>query len=568
MQPVTERTPELESCDDEPASRDLSLEPNSVTRTLPSSALSPERAEIGLDTPAPASVESEIRTDPPASASYGEVADYAGRDGGQGRDVYFRPDRYQRADLGPMGVTVEVFVRERRHACELVDVSQNGVAFAWPSELGVEVGASLQSITIKFDGHEAYRGEARVSSIRRIQERTVVGASFVDTLMNIDDVLHLRDVKAWTGSAQSKGLELGQSPWRVSGHDRFKGLVAEFRLMLEDARASLTELEASLPWDLLHGEHRSAARAALIERIRREFVGDMLAYSNEIDVALRLSSKSEREALREFSNRYLHEILMLSPSMYRARFKPLGYPGDYEVMNDIYVNHFRGTSLFAKALNVGFTSTAAARAVRARKDLIKSELSQVLEQTPGTRPLRVLSIAAGPAQEIYELLEQRESMPRPLEVVLFDQDKRALSYSYGRLKRIVNAKWKGQVTLVHRHDSIKRLLRGQPIFGEERRFDFVYSAGLLDYVQLLTAVSLCRGLYELVAPGGKLLVGNMVPASPSRWFMELHLDWFLVYRSREEILEIGHTAAPQAELELLEEATGLNPFMALTRPEL
>ena len=526
--------------------------PNSGMRTLPSPPLSREI---------------EIKSEPPPSAGYGEVADYAGRDGGQGRDVHFRPDRYQPSDLGPVGVAVEVVLGGERAQCELVDVSQNGVAFSWPSDRSVTLGVSLSCLTIKFDGHEAYRGEARVSSIRRLQDRVIVGASFVDTLMNIDDVLHLRDVKAWTGSTRSKGLELGDAPWRVAGQERFKALVGEFRLLLEDARASLTELEASLPWDLLHGDHGSPARAALIERIRREFVSEMLGYSDAIDAALRLAPRGDREPLREFSNRYLHDLLMQSPSMYRARFKPLGYPGDYEVMNDIYTNHFRGTSLFAKALNLGFTATAAARAVRARKDLIKSELSRLLDE-PKERPLRVLSIAAGPAQEIYELLEERETMRRPLEVVLFDQDKRALSHSYGRLKRLVSAKWKQQVTLVHRHDSIKRLLRGLPVFGEQRQFDFVYSAGLLDYIQLLTAVSLCRGLYDLVAPGGKLLVGNMAPESPSRWFMELHLDWFLVYRDREEILEIGRAAAPSAELGLLEEATGLNPFMALTRPEL
>jgi extracellular factor (EF) 3-hydroxypalmitic acid methyl ester biosynthesis protein len=556
---LNDRTSELTPADDgAPSSRGVLGEagPHSATRPLPASSRPPPPDDA------------RSTSEPPPPPAYGEVADYADRDGGQGRDVFFRPDRYQRADLGPIGVAVEIDIGERRYSCELFDVSQNGVAFAWPAEISVEMGASLECVTIRFDDHEAYRGQARVSSIRRQQERTIVGVSFVDTLMNIDDVLHLRDVKAWTGSASSKGIELARAPWRVQGQDRFKSLVAEFRLMLEDARASLTELEASLPWDLLHGEHRSPAREALVERLRREFVGDMLHYSDEIDAALRVSSRDEREALREFSTRYLHDLLMQSPSMYRARFKPLGYPGDYEVMNDIYVNHLRGTNLFAKALNLGFVSTAAARAVRARKDLIKAQLSAQLDAGESSRPLRVLSIAAGPAQEIYEFLAERATMPRPLEVVLFDQDKRALSYSYGRLKRIVSAKWKKEVTLVHLHDSIKRVLRGNPVFSGQGQFDFVYSCGLLDYVQLLTAVSLCRGLFGLVAPGGKLLVGNMVPASPSRWFMELHLDWFLVYREREEILEIGRAAAGTAELELLEEATGLNPFMALTRPAL
>ncbi len=72
-------------------------------------------------------------------------------------------------------------------------------------------------------------------------------------------------------------------------------------------------------------------------------------------------------------------------------------------------------------------------------------------------------------------------------------------------------------------------------------------------------------MYGLVAPGGSLYIGNMVPESQSRWFMELHMDWFLVYRQRSEMLEIARMAAPDADLEILEEASGVNPFVMLTR---
>jgi hypothetical protein len=118
---------------------------------------------------------------------------------------------------------------------------------------------------------------------------------------------------------------------------------------------------------------------------------------------------------------------------------------------------------------------------------------------------------------------------------------------------------------VHRHDSIKRLLRGSSILAGHGAFDAVFSCGLFDYLQLLTWVSLCRNLYASVASGGKLYVGNMVPNSQSRWFMELHLDWHLAYRERSEMLELARMAAPEAQIEILEEASGINPFVVLTR---
>ncbi len=498
-------------------------------------------------------------------AAPNRVAEYAELQGTQGRDIYFRPERYQLADLGPIGVVVELRIGERIYSCELFDVSQNGVAFDWPPDLPVEVGTILDEIVVRFDQHEAYRGEARVGSLRRDDGAVIVGASLVDTLMNIEDVLHLRDVKAWSGGVDAKGLGLSESPWRVAGQERFKALVAELRLFLEDARSAFNELESSLPWHVAHGEQESPARDALIARVRAEFAVEITRASSEIDAALRLASRKEREALREFSVRHLHDLLMQAPWMHRARHKPLGYAGDYEVMNYVYDNYFSGPSLFAKAISLSFASTPAAEAVRTRKDVIKERLSALLDAPPRGRPIRILSIAAGPAQEIYELLQERQDIPQPVEIVLFDQDKRALSYSYGRLRRIVSQKWRDRVTLVHLHDSIKHLLRGSTVFAGYGAFDMVYSCGLFDYLQLLTAVSLCRSLYALVAAEGTLYVGNMVPSNPSRWFMELHLDWSLVYREKSELLEIARMAAPDAHVEIREETTGINPFVTLTR---
>jgi SAM-dependent methyltransferase len=493
------------------------------------------------------------------------ISQYVDLDGGHGRDVFFRPDRYQRSDFGPVGAVVELVLKDKVERCELHDVSQNGLAFEWPRGLPVEVGTVLDRIVVRFDEHEAYGGEARVSSVRRGNETTLVGVSLTDTLMNIEDVLHLRDVKAFTAGSDSKGLGLADAPWRVEGQERFKALVAELRLFFEDAEDKFAKLERSLPWHVVSGEHESPARDALIERVRTDFVLEVVRAANEIDSALRAASRNERDALREYSLRHLQSVMMQSPWMHRARHKPLGYPGDYEVMNGLYGRHFIGPNLFAKAVNLAFVSMPAAEAVRTRKDRIRRCLEELIDSHKGEGPVRILTIAAGPAQEVYELLAERPIIDVPLEIVLFDQDKRALTYSYGRLRRIVASKRLEHVKLVHLHDSIKHLLREADVFAGHGAFDAVFACGLFDYLQLLTAVSLCRKLYGLVAPGGTLYIGNMVPSNPTRWIMEFHLDWLLVYRERAEMIELARMAAPEAKVSILEEPTGVNPFVALSR---
>lgn len=491
---------------------------------------------------------------------------YTDLEGAHGRDIFFRPERYPRSELGPVGVAVDVAHEGVLQRCELQDVSQNGFAFHWHWEPAPELGLVLQEVALRFDSHEAYRGQVRVSSIRRHDKTTLVGVSLIDTLMNIDDVLLLRDVKARIAEPDFQGPVLSAAPWRVSGQEHFKAQVAELRLFLEDAQQSFAALEAALPWHVVHGDQETPAREALIERIRAGFVADVVQASKEIDSALRGVPKEAREALRAFSLRQLDAPVMTAPVMHRARHKPLGYPGDFEVMNGLYGRHFSGPTLFAKAMNLAFAMTPAAQAVRNRKELIQGRLWAALDEHAGrSEPLRILSVAAGPAEEVFGLLAERTEIEVPLEVVLFDQDRSALAFSYARLSRLVAARWQGRVRIVHLHDSITRLLRGSTQLAAATGFHAVYACGLFDYLQPHSWVSLCRTLYGTLAPGGTLYVGNMVPACPSRWLMEFHLDWCLEYRERVELLELGRKAAPDASCSILEETSGVNPFVALAR---
>ena len=64
---------------------------------------------------------------------------------------------------------------------------------------------------------------------------------------------------------------------------------------------------------------------------------------------------------------------------------------------------------------------------------------------------------------------------------------------------------------------------------------------------------------------GTVYIGNMVPSNPSRWIMEHHLDWYLLYRKHEEILDFAQEACPLSRHELLTEPAGVNPFVRITR---
>ncbi len=486
--------------------------------------------------------------------------------GTQGRAVYFRPHRYGDAELAPLKTVLTVYVDGHAHTCGARDVSQIGTAFAWPTELETPPqGHKVERLCVDFDSHRAYDGVARIGSIREIEGALVVGAELSERLLNMDEVLELRDLRRASAAAPLP-LACRDRDWQLGGHATFKRLIGELLLYLEDSEQHFQALEAALPWSVLHGGRDSAARAALIELVKSEFMPDFLSLTEQLFDAVRDVPKDETAPLVRYSRRYLDGWFMRAPWMHRARHKPLGYPGDHEVMNHIYRLGFDGTDLMAKALNYATLHSPAAAAARNRKDLVRETLAKLLhERKDSTEIVRILSVAAGPAQEVYELLSAVEELPERVEVVLFDQDPVALTWAYGRLRRLVDQRFPGQVDILFLHYSIKRLLKDDMLFSRFGPFDAIVCCGLYDYLRHGAAAHLTGRLFDNLLPGGTAYISNMFPANPSRWIMEHHLDWQLLYRTHEEILAFANDGAPRGESRIVTEPTGVTPFVFVHR---
>jgi extracellular factor (EF) 3-hydroxypalmitic acid methyl ester biosynthesis protein len=486
---------------------------------------------------------------------------YEDLEGGQGREVFFRPIRFRPADLAPVIASVAITTEGVTTNCALHDVSQTGVAFEWHDANQL---VKFDVLALSFDGYEAYRGGCRIVSVRAVDGVTIVAATFLDFLINIDHVLQLRTVRQWRHAPEER-MTASRLSWHVGGHDGFKAKVAEFRLFMEEAKHQFGELERALPWNVVNGERNAPGHQGLVERVREDFVPDVVQFAAEIDALRRLASPQEDHALKAFSRLHVHEYMMQSPWMARALAKPLGYPGDYEVMNYVYSRQFEGPNLFGRAVSYAFLQAPASIAVRARKDMVRDRLRKLVLGWKEHRPIRILSVAAGPAQEVFELLTGLDDTPAPIEIILFDQDHAALAYGYGRLIEEIAARWAGRVRVTFLHDSIRRLLQDPEIFRSFGSFDAIICAGLYDYLRVPTAVALTRNMFARLNEGGEAYIGNMAVENPSRWFMEQHLDWVLIHRTRDEMRAFAEEAAPTATVSILEEISGVNPFLCVRR---
>jgi SAM-dependent methyltransferase len=226
----------------------------------------------------------------------------------------------------------------------------------------------------------------------------------------------------------------------------------------------------------------------------------------------------------------LHE----DPFIERAFAKPRGYAGD-AVMLDFIYHHPANNGYLAAATprgraSTGFsTNTPAPRGVRNRAWLLATEIDALCARNPKAE---ILSLACGHQREaLHSRAVQSRSFGR---FVALDQDEKSLE--------VVRADV-GPLGVEAREGSVKDVIARGRRLG---RFDFIYAAGLYDYLNDKVAARLLQSLFGMLKPGGKVWVANFLPGILDRPFMESLMDWWLVYRTADQMRELA-AALPAGE---------------------
>jgi len=211
-------------------------------------------------------------------------------------------------------------------------------------------------------------------------------------------------------------------------------------------------------------------------------------------------------------------LLHQDPLTLRSWQKPRGYPGDAVLLDMIYDVYANGESN-SEIGNAIFRYTAgngrSPQAVRNRKSLIARMVDDVCAERDHAR---ILSIAAGHLREA----EQSETFAekRMAEWVAIDQDEQSIEeckrHYHGTAVRPIQG-------------SVRDLLRCKLTSGQ---FDFVYAAGLFDYLSESIANALLSRMFSLLTRGGKLLVANFAHGHADAGYMEAFMDWRLIYRTK------------------------------------
>ncbi|MDB5716135.1 MAG: hypothetical protein JWO15_3532 [Sphingomonadales bacterium] len=234
--------------------------------------------------------------------------------------------------------------------------------------------------------------------------------------------------------------------------------------------------------------------------------------------------------------------LLHAPMVHRSYHKPLGYPGDYQIMLYYYDNQFMGNTRAAQIIHKLFVNHPLSRGVVTRKEYVWKRLL-------GYAPKKVTSLGCGPALEMADSIEH---LPRTYWQMI-DQEPLALEYAHAQTNH------NNKVTLVNR--PFKDILK-QPNIIEGNQ-DFIYVTGLFDYLKLATGQHLVAGLLDALAPGGMLLVANAAAPNDHFFDPEFVLDWPLIYRTSKDMMDLVPAGVRSVQLDL--EDSGAYYFLTIEK---
>jgi extracellular factor (EF) 3-hydroxypalmitic acid methyl ester biosynthesis protein len=183
----------------------------------------------------------------------------------------------------------------------------------------------------------------------------------------------------------------------------------------------------------------------------------------------------------------------------------------------------------------------------------------LLAKTSGTEQLAIASLAIGSGREVFDVFEAQPGAP--IRVTGIDIDHASLTFCAEEARK----RSLGDEKLRLFQDNLVKLAfgRGRVVIPKQH---FIYSMGLIDYLENELVVRLINWAHEQLAPGGTLALGNFAASSRDRPFMDYIMEWILIHRSPDEMRELfARSHFGRADVRIDSDSSGIQLFAYCTK---
>lgn len=430
-------------------------------------------------------------------------------------------------------------------------------------QIVMRVSQVLPEFAIDLEDLSIYVGRATVASVINS------GAALVCELKLAEGGLAMGlPAAAQAGGLTSLNFQVFLQEWQKVYRvlPDFKVVVADMQVFLRDFGRWMDQLE--LEFNTTSQAPPQAARQDQIRVISQQMAAAFDALHERFEEISDRIEPDARPAHADFVKRQLHPLMMCSPFAHRTYTKPLGYAGDYEMVNMILREPLEGSSFYAQAVNGWFLRQWPAEAHRNRITYLTERLCE--EALRGERrktPIRILNLGCGPAHEILRFLAESE-LCNHTEFFLWDFNDETVERTGRTLeecRRKYNRNTTIHVTKKSVHQVLKEGVRANPA-GNRPQYDYIYCAGLFDYLTDKTCRQIMGIFYEWLAPDGLLAITNVVNCKPFRNMLEFLLDWHLIYRDTAQGRSLIPSAANPEYCRILRDSTEVNLMVEVRKP--
>ena len=418
----------------------------------------------------------------------------------------------------------------------------------------VQLSEVLNNLTILRSQHTIYNGRAVVSNLVNTGLIIVISATLIDPWSDLADILN-------DGAALHLEIEQFIDDWEHANK-----LQPDYQLAVTNLRGFLGELNRWLEQIEIHSEEETKHNSpVLYDEVFKKLAEPILRKLDDLFRSFEHAAgniiASETMHHKIFTQRDLHPLMLQAPFIYRAYHKPLGYAGDYEMVNMMLGNGREGNTTYAQLLNVLYLKVAPVLAHQNRIDILIEYLERITQDKDQSEPVRILNIGCGPAIEIQRFLNKGKCS-RNVFFRLIDFNDETLEYTRSTIEKISETSDNNPV-FDYVHMSVHSLLKqsGKNInIPEDEKFNFVYCAGLFDYLSDKVCSRLISLFYAFLKNNGSILVTNVHSDNPNRWAMEHIAEWYLIYRDEKNMANL---ASDYKDKHIFKDKTGVNIFMEI-----
>jgi extracellular factor (EF) 3-hydroxypalmitic acid methyl ester biosynthesis protein len=422
----------------------------------------------------------------------------------------------------------------------------------------VQLSEVLPSLRVLRGEREIYRGSAVVSHILTTGIMIIVSVSLLDPWSDLTELLPggaiknetVRFIRDWTESYRIK--------------PDYQLIVGTVRNFLGELSRWLDEAEAETGV-----RYKSDANSNFMDdffhEVRTAIHPKFQEFFSQFEERARTIPPEEAMAHKAFARRALHPYILCSPFAHRAYTKPLGYAGDFEIVNMMLKEAKPDTlGIYARLIDAYHIDASAPEAHRNRIRMMQEHIGTEAEQVirDEERIFRLLNVGCGPAVELQKFIESNP-LSNQTTLELMDFNENTIQYIERKITDII-ARSGNKPLMKYLHKSIDDLLQEahKKADAYAAHYDLVYCAGLFDYFSDSICQRLTALFYSWIRPGGSVVVTNVDPSNPNRFQMEHILEWNLVYRDEEEMKKL---VPPGSQYRIIKDQTGVNVFLYLRK---